>query len=154
MCNTHNTKTQVEKKTSTPWSTPTRRLLAASILKVSAIAVCREIDIDLRNTAMQFLDVKLTFALFYWLLFCMPLTDAHGDKRYVFLVNTCAFYLAVASNQRALTPAIRRYIFCRDPPSPRRVRGMVSDEGGGAPSPPWCTIEREVGSSVLFLLIV
>ena len=76
----------------------------------------------------------------------MPLTDAHGDKRYVFLVNTCAFYLAVASNQRALTPAIRRYIFCRDPPSPRRVRGMVSDEGGGAPSPPWCTIEREVGS--------
>ena len=93
---------------------------------------------DLRNTAMQFLDVKLTFSLFYLQLFCMPLTDAHGDKRYVFLVNTCAFYLAVASNQRALTPAIRRYIFCRDPPSPRRVRGMVSDEGGGAPLPPWC----------------
>jgi len=79
-------------------------------------------------------------AIFYLhlLFFCMPLTDAHEDKRYVFLVNTCAFYLAVASNQRALTPAIRRYIFCRDPPSPRRVRGMVSDEGGGAPSPPWC----------------
>ena len=117
---------------------PARRLPAASILKVSAIAVCREIELDLRNTAMQFLDVKLTFSLFYnLLLFCMPLTDAHGDKRYVFLVNTCVFYLAVASNQRALTPAIRRYIFCRDPPSPRRFRGMVSDEGGGAPSPPW-----------------
>ena len=121
---------------------------------MSAIAVCREIDIDLRNTAMQFLDVKLTFSLFYLLLFCMPLTDAHGDKRYVFLVNTCAFYLAVVSNQRAMTPAIRQYIFYRDPPSPRRVRCMVSDEGGRAPSLPWCTIEREVGSSVLFLLIV
>ena len=59
--------------------------------------------------------VKLTFPLFYWLLFCMPLTGAHGDKRYVFLVNTCAFYSSVASNQRALTPAIRRYIirWCR-----------------------------------------
>ena len=133
---------------------PAHRLPAAPILQVSAIAVCCAIDLDLRNTAMQFLDVKLTFSLFYLLLFCMPLSDAHGDKRYVFLVNTCAFYFAVASNQRALTPAIRRYIFCRDPPSPRRVRGMVSDEGGGAPSPPWCTIKREVGSSVLFLLIV
>jgi len=117
---------------------PARRLPAAPILQVSAIAVCRAIDLDLRNTAMQFLDVKLTFSLLYLLLFCMPLTGTHGDKRYVFLVNTCAFYLAVASNQRALTPAIRRYIFCRNPPSPRRVRGMVSDEGGGAPSPPWC----------------
>jgi len=44
---------------------PARRLPAAPILQVSAIAVCCAIDLDLRNMAMQFLDVKLTFSLFY-----------------------------------------------------------------------------------------
>ena len=109
---------------------PARRLPAAPILQVSAIAVCCAIDLDLRNTAMQFLDVKLTFSLFYLLLFCMPLTGAHRDKRYVFLVNTCAFYLAVASNQRALTPAIRRYIFCRCRLSPHHVLAWFRTRGG------------------------
>jgi hypothetical protein len=33
------------------------------------------------------------------------------DKRFVFFVNTCPFFLAVASDQRALTPAIRRFFF-------------------------------------------
>jgi hypothetical protein len=78
---------------------------------VSAIAVRRAVDIDHRNTAMHIFYVKLTFPLLLLLLFFMPLTGVHGDKRYVFLVNTCAFYLSVASNQHALTPAIRRYIF-------------------------------------------
>jgi hypothetical protein len=82
---------------------------------------------------MQFFYVKLTFPLFYWLLFCMPLTGAHGDKRYVFLVNTCAFYSSVASNQRALTPAIRRYIirWCRS--RPHHVLAWFRTRGGGAP---------------------
>ena len=122
---------QLTKNTDTMIS-PARRLPAAPILQVSVIAVCCMIDLDLRNTAMQFLDVKLTFSLFYWLLFCMPLTGAHRDKRYVFLVNTCAFYLAVASNQRALTPAIRRYIFCRCRLSPHHVLAWFRTRGGSA----------------------
>jgi hypothetical protein len=44
---------------------PARRLPAAPIEQVSAIAVRRTIDIDHRNTAMQFFYVKLTFPLFY-----------------------------------------------------------------------------------------
>jgi hypothetical protein len=44
---------------------PTRRLPAASNVKVSAIAVHRVIAHDLRNTAMHFLNVKLIILLFY-----------------------------------------------------------------------------------------
>jgi hypothetical protein len=44
---------------------PARRLPAASILQVSAIAVRRAIDLDHRNTAMQFFYVKLSVSLFY-----------------------------------------------------------------------------------------
>ena len=78
-----------------------------------------------------FFYVKLTFPLFYLLLFCMPLTGAHGDKRYVFLVNTCAFYSSVASNQRALTPAIRRYIICWCRSRPHHVLAWFWTKGGG-----------------------
>ena len=58
MLNTsHNTQpqhtAQRPKNTDTMIS-PARRLPAASILKVSAIAVRRAIDIDHRNAAMQF----------------------------------------------------------------------------------------------------
>jgi hypothetical protein len=61
----------------------------------------------------------------------MPLTGANGDKRYVFLVNICAFYSAVASNQRSLTPVIRRYFFSD------AARGLIMfwhdfGRGGGA----------------------
>jgi hypothetical protein len=111
---------------------PARRLPAAPILQVSAIAVCRTIDLDLRNTAMQFFYVKLSNSLFYCLLFFRPLTGVHRDKRYVFLLNTCAFFPAVASNQRALTPAIRRYIFRRCRPSPHHVLAWFRTRGGGA----------------------
>jgi hypothetical protein len=88
MLNTsHNTQpqhtAQLPKNTDTMIS-PARRLPAASILQVSAIAVRRAIDLDLRNMAMQFFYVRLTVSLFYCLLFCMPLTGVHGDKRYVF----------------------------------------------------------------------
>ena len=71
----------------------TCRLPAASILQVSAIAVSLAIDLDHRNTAMQFFYVKLTVSLFYWLLFYRPLTGADRNKRCVYLVNTpCAFF--------------------------------------------------------------
>ena len=48
---------------------------------------------------------------FFFILFTIILYAADRRTRgqkVCFLVNTCAFYLAVASNQRALTPAIRR----------------------------------------------
>ena len=41
----------------------------ASILMVSKIALCRTIDNDRRNTAMQIFYVQLTFPLFYLHLF-------------------------------------------------------------------------------------
>ena len=71
----------------------TRRLPAASILQVSAIAVCCVIDIDHRNTAMQFFYMKRTVSFYFIDYYYRPLTGAHWDKRYVFLVNTCAFFL-------------------------------------------------------------
>jgi predicted NAD/FAD-binding protein len=69
-----------------------RRLPAASILQVSAIAVRRAIDIDHRNTAMQFFLMKRTVSFYFIDYYYNPLTGAHWDKRYVFLVNTCAFF--------------------------------------------------------------
>jgi len=44
---------------------PARRLPAASILQVSAIAVRRAIDIDHRNTAMQFFYMKRTVSFYF-----------------------------------------------------------------------------------------
>jgi hypothetical protein len=120
---------------------PARRLPAAPILQVSAIAVCRAIDLDLRNTAMQYFYVKLTVSLFYCLLFYRPPTGVHGDKRYVFLLNTCAFFSAVASNQRALTIAICRYNFCRCRLSPHHVLAWFPTRGGGgAPLLSWLSL--------------
>ena len=84
----HNTHRTVLKKNTDTMISRARRLPAASILQVSAIAVRHAIDLDHRNTAKQFFYMKLSVSLFYWLLFCMPLTGTHGDKRYVFLVNT------------------------------------------------------------------
>ncbi len=88
-----------------------------------------------------FLHETNCFFLFYWLYYSMPLTGAHWDKRYVFLVNTCAFFLAVASNQRALTPAIRRYIFCRCRSSPHHVLAWFRTRGVGVPLS-WLSLER------------
>jgi len=72
----------------------------------------------------------------------MPLTGAHGDKRYVFFVNTCAFYSAVASNQRALTPAICRYIFCRCRPRPHHVLAWFRTRGWSARHCHFCRWRR------------
>jgi hypothetical protein len=47
---------------------PARRRLpvpAASILQVSAIAIRRAIDIDHRNTAMQFIYMKRTVSFYF-----------------------------------------------------------------------------------------
>ena len=81
---THTTTTDALPKNTDTMISPARRLLAAPNLQVSAIAIRRAIDIDHRNTAMQFFYVKITFSLFYCLLFYRPLTGVHGDKRYVF----------------------------------------------------------------------
>ena len=49
--------------------TSARCSTVASILMVSKIALCRTIDNDCRNTAMQILYVQLAFPLFFLLLF-------------------------------------------------------------------------------------
>ena len=74
-------------------------------------------------------ETNFFFILFTIILYAAD-RRARGQKVCFFSEYLCFLF--------GLTPAIRRYIFCRDSPSPRRVRGMVSDEGGGAPLPPWC----------------
>jgi hypothetical protein len=58
---------------------PSRRLPAAPILQVSAIAVRRGIDPNHRNTAMYFLLMTLTFSLFILLLFYVQQLSALTD---------------------------------------------------------------------------
>ena len=60
------------------------------------------------------------FFILLTIILCAADRCARGQK-VCFLVNTCAFYSAVASNQHALTPSIRRYIFCRCLPRPHHV---------------------------------
>ena len=132
---THNTQPQHtphnRKKNTDTMISPARRLPAAPILQVSAIAVCRAIDLDLRNTAIQFFYVKLSNSLFYCLLFYRLLTSVHRDKRYVFFIKHLCFFSAVASNQRALTIAICRYNFCRCCLSSHSVLAWFRTGGGG-----------------------
>ena len=54
---------------------------AASILKVSKIAIHRAIDNNLSNTAMLFFYMKLMNSLFYLLLFYLHRLSTPGDKR-------------------------------------------------------------------------
>jgi hypothetical protein len=110
---------------------PARRLPAAPILHVSVTAVRRAIDIDHRNMAMHFLSETNFFCI---LLPIIPYAaDRHAwGQKVCFLVNTCAFYSAVASNQHALTPAIRQYIFCRCRPRPHHVLARFWTRGWSA----------------------
>jgi len=103
---------------------PARRLPAASILQVSAIAVRRAIDIDHRNTAMQFFTWIELFFLFYWLLFYRPLTGAPWDK------NTCAFFCRCIESTRT-DPSYPPIYFSLVPPVSLTCFGMISDEGSG-----------------------
>jgi hypothetical protein len=78
---------------------------------VSAIARRLSVAHDICNTAMQFVKVKLTHSFFYNYLFYAQLISVHADKRYVFSLNLHSYFLFVASNQRALTPAVRQFFF-------------------------------------------
>ena len=64
-------------------------------------------------------ETNFFFILFTIILYAAD-RRARGQK-VCFLVNTCALYLAIALNQRALTPAIRGYIFCQCCPRPHHV---------------------------------
>ena len=97
-----------------------RRLPAASILQVSAIAVRRAIDIDHRNTAMQFFLMKRTVSFYFIDYYYRPLTGVHWDKRYVFLVNTCAFFGRCIESMRT-DPSYPTIYFLPVPPSPHHV---------------------------------
>jgi hypothetical protein len=81
---------------------------------------------------MQFFYMKLTVSLFYWLLFYAADRRALGQKVCFFSEYLC-FFFAIASNQRALTPPIRRYIFRRCRPSPHHVLAWFRTRGVGAP---------------------
>ncbi len=70
---------------------PIRRLPAAPILQVSAIAVRRATDNDHYNPVMWLTLMKLTNSLFYWLLFYVQWLSAHADWRWVFEVIARVF---------------------------------------------------------------
>ena len=93
-----------QKKTNTMIS-PACRLPAASILQVSGIPVQPAIAHDLCNMVIQSFYVKPTNPLFYLLLFYVQRLGALVDKRWVFGVITCPFFVDVALKQCALTPA-------------------------------------------------
>ena len=63
---------------------PARRLLVASILQVSAIAVCRAIDIDHRNTAMQFLYMKQIVSFYFIDYYSIDRWPAHTGTKGMF----------------------------------------------------------------------
>ncbi len=79
-------------KTPAPWSPPPAGVQRLQFYRwVRSPYIVRSISI----TAIRwcnFLREMNCFFLFYWLLFYRPLTGAHWDRRYVFLVNTCAFF--------------------------------------------------------------
>ena len=72
---------------------------------MSAITQRRMASHKLRNTAMQFLKVKLTHSPFYYLLFYAQLISVHADKRYVLFMNM-SFLSFVVYKQCAPTPAV------------------------------------------------
>jgi hypothetical protein len=60
---------------------------------------------------MQFFKVNITHSIFYNYLFHAQLMSVHADKKCVSKVNILDFLSFVASNQRALTPAVQGYFF-------------------------------------------
>ena len=48
---------------------------------------------NLRNKAMQFCNVKITYSLFYNYLFHAQLLSVHADKRSVFLSEYMCFFI-------------------------------------------------------------
>ena len=109
-----------------------RRLPAALILEVSVISVRCRMAHDHWNTAMYFLLTALTLQLFYWLFYLLHWISVLGNTRWVLGVMTRAFFVAIASKRRALTPATQYYSFCRCHPSPRHVSAWLRMRGGGA----------------------
>lgn len=80
-----------------------------------------------------FISTKLTCSLFYWLLFYLHRLVAHEVKRWVFYAISSCFCCSDGSMRRALTQAIRRYYFFRDPPSTHLVLAWFWTGGEDAP---------------------
>ena len=73
---------------------------------------------------------------------------ALASEKVSFVMNYRVFYLAVASNRCALTPAVRQIFFHRCPPMSSSCFGMISDEGGGEHHGHHVCARSMVGSSI------
>jgi hypothetical protein len=68
-----------------------RWLPDAPSLKVSTIDLHHAMALNLRNMAIHFFYMKLSYSLFYLYLFYRQRISTPADNRYLFLVNTCPF---------------------------------------------------------------
>jgi len=104
-----------------------RRLPAASILQVSTIAVRRAIDIDHRNTAMQFFYMKRTVS-FYFIDYYSADRRALGQKVCFFSEYLC-FFLGRCIESTRTDPSYPPIYFSLVSPESSSCFGMISDEG-------------------------
>ncbi len=94
-------------------------------------------------------ETKKTFILFTTIL-CASAQRARGQK-WVFEVMARAFFVAASSKRSVLTPATRRYSFCRDPSSPHCVLAWSRTRGRSA-IVAMVSYDREVGCACLIFL--
>ena len=103
---------------------------------------------NLRNTAMQFCNVKITHSLFYNYLFHAQLLSVHADKRSVFLKWIYVlFYRLLRRNERTLTQ-LYADTFLADVSHVLVMFDMILDKGGGRHGHHVC-VRSVVGSLLL-----
>ena len=120
-------------KTPTPWSPPPtgfqriqfyRWVQSPCVARSISITATRRCDLHLHETNCFF--ILLTIILY-------PADRRTLGQKVCFFSEYLCFFPAVASNQCALTPAIRQYIFHRCRPSPHHVLAWFWTRGVGAP---------------------
>jgi hypothetical protein len=74
--------------------------------------------------------MKRTVSFYFIDYYYRPLTGAHWDKRYVFLVNTCAFF-GPLHRINVHWPQLSANIFFASAAQSSSCCGMISDEGSG-----------------------
>jgi hypothetical protein len=76
--------------------------------------------------------MKRTVSFYFIDYYYRPLTGVHWDKRYVFLVNMCAFFGRCIESMRT-DPSYPTIYFLPVPPSPHHVLAWFRTRGVGAP---------------------
>jgi hypothetical protein len=111
LCNTKNTSTMIS---------PTRRLPAASIFYMNAIAICRTINLNLRNTAMQ-IFLRETNEFFILFTIILKAVDQHACEQKVcsFSEYLCFFYCCIKSMRTH--PSYPSMCFCQCCLSPHHI---------------------------------